>query len=202
MTVKQLQAEIRRLTSEVNSKLKELTAKYSSNTFFNKQLNRLKASTSYVESSTGEIRIPKSRNNGDILGLGFKGKNKEGLERQYRELTSFNTKEWCSAQAEKKRSDRANKAYSTFTRRYGNISFDEWEDFVLMMNDISDYIGDFGYEDIGGSIARTYVETRNKRKFPEYVREVAKQSTGRGLTPEDFIDRLTAYLFDEGEIDE
>ena len=201
MTVKELREEIRRLTSSVNEKLKEYRAHNLGNRFFEKQLNRLKASTAYVDRTTGEIKVPASRSGGE-LGLGFKGKVKSDLEVQYRELKAFDSKEWQSVKAIKQRSARAVKAHETFAKRYGDISFDDWEDFVLMMGDVAEYVNDFGYEDIGGSIARLYTESRDKQSFSKAVREASHRASGKGLTPEDFIDVLTEVLFEEGAIDE
>ena len=198
MTVKELKEGIRRLTRSVNEKIAEYRERNLTNRFFDRQLERLKQATSYVRNS--QRRVPKGRTG--ELGLGFSGKVKTDLERQYRELEAFNTKEWRSTAAERERSAKADKAYKTFKRRYGEISFDEWEDLVYMMDDVKNYIADFGYEDIGGSVARAYVENRNKKNFLQQIRTTANRVKGQGITPEDFIDELTEVLIEEGAIDE
>lgn len=200
MTVKELKNEIRRLTSIVNGKIQEYRSRGVGGRLFEKQVERMKEASMVVNKSTGEYTIPKGRNG--ELALGFSGKRKIELERQLLELESFNDREWQSTSAIKERSARAEKAWQTFSKRYGNVSFEEWEDFVYMMNDMSDYLNDFGYEDVGGSVARAYAESRDKGKFKDHVMETGRQVIGRGLTPEDFIDTLTEVLIEKGAINE
>ena len=200
MTVRELKEKIRQLTSTVNEKISEYRSRGIGGRLFEKQVERMKEASMVVDYKTGEVHIPKPRTG--ELALGLSGKRKGDLERQLLELESFNEKEWQSVSAVKERSEKAVKAWETFSKRYGEVSFDEWEDFVYMMDDIGNYLSDFGYEDVGGSVARAYAETRNKKSFKDHVLETANRVRGKGLTPEDFIDTLTDILIEEGAIDE
>lgn len=203
MTVREIRARIRQLTSAINETIREFRSKGKEDTFFNKAVSQLKAETAYVNYKTGEVRVPRSRTSGE-LGLGFKNKRKAELEKQLFELEAFDKKEWFSSKATKERSERAKKAYKTFTDRYGDMSWEEWEDFIDIMNDVGDVLTSYGYEDVGGSIARAYAESdsRGKKQFKDYLHDNMEQVRGKGLTPEDFIDNLTEMLIEEGVIDE
>lgn len=203
MTVKEIRSKIRQLTSAINETIREFRSKGKEDTFFNKAVSQLKAETAYVNYKTEEVRVPKSRTGGE-LGLGFKNKRKAELEKQLFELESFEKKEWFSTKAVKERSERAKKAYKTFTDRYGDISWDEWEDFIDIMNNTKNQLMDYGYEDMGGSIARSYSESsdKGKKQFKDYLMDNMQRAKGKGFTPEDFIDELTEVLIEEGVIDE
>ena len=203
MTVREIRARISQLTSAINETIREFRSRGKEDTFFNKAVSQLKAETAYVNYKTGEVRVPKSRTGGE-LGLGFKNKRKAELEKQLFELESFEKKEWFSTKAVKERTERAKKAYKTFTDRYGDISWDEWEDFIDVMNNTKSQLMDYGYEDMGGSIARSYSESSDKGKkhFKDYLMDNMQHAKGKGFTPEDFIDELTEILIEEGVIDE
>lgn len=203
MTVREIRARIRQLTSAINETIREFRSRGKEDTFFNKAVSQLKAETAYVNYKTGEVRVPKSRTGGE-LGLGFKNKRKAELEKQLFELESFEKKEWFSTKAVKERTERAKKAYKTFTDRYGDISWDEWEDFIDIMNNTKSQLMDYGYEDMGGSIARSYSESsdKGKKQFKDYLMDNMQRAKGKGVTPEDFIDELTEVLIEEGVIDE
>lgn len=198
MTVREIRARIRQLTSAINETIREFRSKGKEDTFFNKAVSQLKAETAYVNYKTGKVSVPRSRTDGE-LGLGFKNKRKAELEKQLFELEAFDKKEWFSSKATKERSERAKKAYKTFTDRYGDVSWEEWEDFIEIMNDVGSVLVTYGYEDIGGSIARAYAESNSegKKKFKDYINKNMDTLKGQRFTPEDFIDSLYDILLGE-----
>ena len=189
MTVKDLQAEIRKLTAQANNIIAEVRGRDRNDTFFERIVNKL-------HSNAGVTRRD------GYIGLGFKGKRKSDLELQKQALESMVEKEWYSDKAIKQRSERAEKAYNTFKRRYGDLTYDEWEDFTYMMNSLRNYISDFGYEDLGNAMASAYTESTQKRRFFDHVKETGRLLKGKGMTPEDFIDELRDLMVEEGALDE
>lgn len=189
MTVKDLQAEIRKLTAQANNIIAEVRGRDRNDTFFERVVNKL-------HNNAGVTRKD------GYIGLGFKGKRKSDLELQKQALESMVEKEWYSDKAIKQRSERADKAYNTFKRRYGDLTYDEWEDFTYMMNSLRNYISDFGYEDLGNAMAAAYTESTQKRRFYDHVKETGSLLKGKGMTPEDFIDELRDLMVEEGALDE
>lgn len=197
--MKQLQARIRQLTADVNTKIAEVMS-HGASDIFTKAVSRLKGATAYISPYTHEVRIPESREG--YVGLGFKGKRKSELEYQLSELERFNEKEWESPAAMRRMTERSKKAYNTFRNRYGDLSYGEWENFVNSIDSIKDKLIGFGYENVGQSVAREYAQSKDKRKMLDIVREAADRNKGRGLTPEDFIDELVDELIEQGVADE
>ena len=198
MPVRVLKQEIRRLTSEVNKKIAEVRSHGRSDKLFEKAVDALKKETTYV-SRQGEVRVPKSRTG--ELGLGFEGKKKDQLQQQLYELESFYTTEWYSNASRKKHQARAERAYETFTARYGDMPWIEWTQFIGIIGDLKSSLTQYGYENYGNSIARLYGEAtpEGKNNFSKYIMDTmdALKEEGETVTGERFIDRLTELLEDE-----
>lgn len=186
MTVKELKNRIRELTGQANNIIAEVRGREKNDTFFDKAVGRLQ-------------KISKVKGKNGYIGYGL-SKSKVELEIQLAGLESFTEREWYSNKARRREEDRDHKAYEKFRKRYGYLSEDEWEDFVTMINGIKNYLQDFGYEDIGRSIARAYGESSQKSEFEWHLHEAIKRY--KGGTPEDFIDTLNDILIEEGAIDE
>lgn len=189
MTVKELKNRIRELTGQVNNIIAEVRGRDKNDVLFEKAVDRLKRN-SRVDRKDGYV------------GYGFEKKHKDDLERQLTELEVFVDKEWYSNDAKRREEARNRNSYNTFCKRYGYVTPDEWLDFVYMMNGMKNYLNDFGYEDIGRSIARAYAESSQKSEFGWHLRKTIGSCKGKGCTPEDFVDTLNDILIEEGAIDE
>ena len=68
------------------------------------------------------------------------------------------------------------------------------------MNIVKNTLKDYGYEDFGGSYARTYTRANKegKRKFARYVDQARRESSGK--TTEDVLDRVAELLRENGEL--
>lgn len=191
MKVKELKTEIRKLTEEVNTRIAEIIHSGEKvDSLFNRAVNRLKKYSGVTRGYKG----------GEI-GLGL-NKNKSELESQLQELEAFKRKEWFSSVARKELEGRHKKAYETFVNRYGDVTEEEWEYFATHIDDLKNYLKDFGYEDMGNSIARIYGEATplGKQTLGDIVKSVGKSYLGHGMTSEDFIDALVEELEGEGII--
>lgn len=191
MKVKELKAEIRKLTVEVNTRIAEIKSSGEKvDSLFNKVVNRLKKYSG----------VNKGYKGGEI-GLGL-NKSKGELESQLQELEAFKRKEWFSSTARKELQGKYKKAYETFANRYGDVTEEEWEYFATHIDDLKNYLKDFGYEDMGNSIARIYGEATSWGKWTlgDIVKSVGKSNLGQGKTSEDFIDALIEKLEKEGLI--
>ena len=192
MTVKELQTEIRRLTRSVNVKLAEYFQKRP-NEQTDKMIAKMREGSAWIDRQTGELKVPKGYEGG-YLGLGFKGKKKDQLEQQLLDLQAFNIKEQVTDEYRWKVTEKSKLAYKTFTERYGDISYKEWEDFADLVNTIGGSLKDYGYEDIGGSIAFNYADAikRGKQNMKHYIRQAKEKAAQmqqlikKPITPEGF----------------
>ena len=69
-----------------------------------------------------------------------------------------------------------------------------YDTFDVLRNELKDY----GYEDLGASLAQQFQQTTNKAKFADYVLDVAKHN--KGISSETFIDILSNKLKEEGAL--
>lgn len=216
LSTRELRNEIRRRTAEVNIRIaqyRESQKTYSEGEqkFIERTIESLKRATASEKIRTvkkdgkkkvvhtGNFYIP-SGSKGEI-GLGLSYKSKKELERQLAALRRFEKNDISTPTGKEEWSDKMRRQYDTFRNRYNpNMSESEYESMIDTMNVVKESLKDYGYEDKGASLARTYAKAnvQGRRKFVKYVEQAKKESSGR--TVEDIIDTLTSILRKNGEI--
>lgn len=205
LTTRQLRDEIRKRTATVNIRINEYReaieeGKQKSNRIVEESIRKMKEASYTFNKETGEIRIPKSKK-GEI-GLGLTYKTKTELQRQLAGLRRFEERDIETPEGKRKSEEKTERQYKTFTDRYGDMSRDEYEDMIDTMNVVKNTLKDYGYEDYGGSYARTYTKANKegKRKFARYIDQAKRESAGAGQTTEDILDRVAELLRENGEL--
>jgi len=187
MTVKELQKEIRAKTNEANIRINEYRERGKSNRVYEKEIGYLKT---YARTKTGA--------RGEV-GLGFKGKSKIELEKQLNRLNTFISKDvYSDAGKDAYVSARYEKARNTFNARYGYMSESEYRELYDTFDVLRSQLSDYGYEDLGPSLAQKFQESKDKSKFADYVLQVKREN--KGITSEQFIDRLTELMKEKGAL--
>lgn len=154
-TVDWYKEEIRTLTPQVNQRIVEA----------NESGNRAPQVDAMIE------RLQKyggtnKRFGEDVIGLGFSGKTKSRLKRQYQELKRvLRIDVWTPqgiAEYEKNEQD----TYESFAKSHKGWSKDKWRDFVQMMGTVSsEMLREFGYERHGNDRGSKTVSA-NKSQGP------------------------------------
>lgn len=187
MTVKQLQNAIREKTAEANIRIAEYRERGKSIKVYEKEIGYLKHYAGTKTGARGEI------------GLGFKYKTKAQLEKQLNRLEGFIAKDVYSEKGkEAYNADRYDKSRSTFNARYGYMSESDFRELYDTFDVLRNELKDYGYEDLGASLAQQFQQTTNKEKFADYVLYVAKHN--KGISSETFIDILSNNLKEEGAL--
>lgn len=187
MTVKQLQNAIREKTAEANIRIAEYRERGKSIKVYEKEIGYLKQYAGTKTGARGEV------------GLGFKNKTKVQLEKQLNRLEGFIAKDVYSEKGkEAYNRDRYDKSRSTFKARYGYMSESDFRELYDTFDVLRNELKDYGYEDIGPSLAQQFQLTTNKAKFADYVLDVAKHN--KGISSETFIDILSNRLKQEGAL--
>ena len=203
LTTRELRDEIRKRTAEVNITINEYREAIrkgveKTNQVVESSIRKLREASSGLNRKTGKFVIPKGRK-GEV-GLGLTFKTKSELQRQLAGLRRFEEKDIYTPKGKEKWSEKTNKQYETFKDRYGNISREDYEDMIDTMNIVKNTLKDYGYEDFGGSYARTYSKANKdgKREFARYVDQARRESSGK--TTEDVLDRVAELLRENGEL--
>ena len=203
LTTRELRAEIRKRTASVNATINEYRNAVQlgiekANKVVEDSIRKMREAAIDINKQTGEIIEPKGRK-GEI-GLGLTYKNKSELQRQLAGLRRFEEKDIYTPSGKEKWNEKTNRQYETFKNRYGDISRSEYEDMIDTMNIVKNTLKDYGYEDFGGSYARTYARANKtgKRKFARYVDQARRESSGK--TTEDVLDRVAELLRENGEL--
>ena len=182
MTVKELRKLIRRETKKANTRLKNIG-------------KRKRGVSRAVEE---ELRYLKRQG---IIGkrgkakLGFRGKRKEELQRQARELEYFN--QWTGAEKETIAQDKDWKKYQTFKARhpeFSNYSYQDWRDIVNVFASMEDKLTEFEYEDT----KRLHIEATEKGSSVNFLKAMEKaqqDAKGKGFDTDDMTDLLRENLF-------
>lgn len=203
LTTRELREEIRKRTASVNATINEYRNAVQlgiekANQVVEDSIRKMREAAIDINKQTGKIIEPKGRK-GEI-GLGLTYKNKSELQRQLAGLRRFEEKDIYTPSGKEKWNEKTNRQYETFKNRYGDISRNEYDDMIDTMNIIKNTLKDYGYEDFGGSYARTYTRANKagKRKFARYVDQARRESSGK--TTEDVLDRVAELLRENGEL--
>lgn len=187
MTVKQLQNAIREKTAEANIRIAEYRESGKSIRVYEKEIGYLKQYAGTKTGARGEV------------GLGLKYKTKVQLEKQLNRLEGFIAKDVYSDRGkEAYNEDRYDSSRSTFNARYGYMSETDFRELYDTFDVLRNELKDYGYEDLGASLAQQFQQTTNKPKFADYVLNVAKHN--KGISSETFIDILSNKLKEEGAL--
>lgn len=210
LSTRQLRAEIRRVTLEVNERIRDYRAMGGDAEYFNRMVNRLKYTSSYskkimVDGEEQVIKaVPRGYKGGEI-GLGTSYKHKIELQEQLSSLHRFLEKDEFSPQGIEEFNEKVNRQYETFTDNYGYITKEEYLEMIDTMNLVKEALKGYGYEDLmvtgsmqgfslGASLANKYVEANEKGRgtFLQYVEQAKDMS--KGGTTEDLFDNLTEIM--------
>ena len=203
LTIRELREEIRKRTVSVNATINEYRNAVQlgiekSNQVVEDSIRKMREASAGISKKTGKVIIPKGRK-GEI-GLGLSYKTKSELQKQLAGLRRFEEKDIYTPKGKEKWNEKTNKQYETFKNRYGDISREDYDDMIDTMNIVKNTLKDYGYEDFGGSYARTYTRANKegKRKFARYVDQARRESSGK--TTEDVLDRVAELLRENGEL--
>lgn len=210
LTTRQLRKEIRRVTLEVNERIRDYRAEGGNAEYFNRMVNRLKYVSSHNRKMTidGEEvvvkTVPRGYKGGEI-GLGTSYKLKTELQEQLSALRKFIEKDDYSPQGIEAFNEKTERQYETFVDNYGYITKEEYLEMIDTMNLVKESLKGYGYEDLmatgsmqgfslGASLANKYVEAneRGRGTFLQYVEQAKKMS--KGGTTEDLFDNLTEIM--------
>ena len=187
MTVKQLQNAIREKTAEANIRIAEYRESGKSIKVYEKEIGYLKQYAGTKTGARGEV------------GLGLKYKTKAQLEKQLNRLNNFISKDVYSERGKDAyNAERYDNSRSTFNARYGYMSESDFRELYDTLDVLRNELKDYGYEDLGPSLALQFQLTTNKAKFADYVLDVAKHN--KGISSEQFIDILSNKLKEEGAL--
>ena len=187
MTVKQLHKAIREKTAEANIRIAEYRESGKSIKVYEKEIGYLKQYAGTKTGARGEV------------GLGLKYKTKAQLEKQLNRLQGFIAKDVYSDRGkEAYNEDRYDRSRSAFNARYGYMSETDFRELYDTFDVLRNELKDYGYEDLGASLAQQFQQTTNKAKFADYVLDVAKHN--KGISSETFIDILSNKLKEEGAL--
>lgn len=181
MTVKELQKYIRRQTKKANTRLKNIE-------------KRKRGVSRAVEEELQYLKKQGIVGERGRATLGFRGKRKEELRRQARELEYFN--QWTGAEKETVAQNKDWKKYQTFKARhpeFSNYSYQDWRDIVNVFASMEDKLTEFEYEDT----KRLHIEATEKGSTVNFIKamEAAQaRSKVEGKTRTIDTDDMTEFL--------
>lgn len=181
MTVRELKTEIRSKTHIINERLKQFYDDGNENLMINSQISKLREM-----GATGR--------KGDYIGLGFEGKTKRELIRQYRELQYFEQWDIYSEQGQRALELRERNAWESFNQKtQGAFTYQEWRDLVEDFNAIGDtLLEQFGSENVQN--AYRDAEAGERVNLLKYMLEINKDTNYKGATKNQKVDRLRELL--------
>lgn len=127
--------------------------------------------------------------------LDFRGKTKQGLIQQARELEYFT--QWKGTETQSVR-DKTNYAkYKSFKKNnpeFSNYTYQEWRDLVETFGTMDSFIESFGYE----NLKQLHLESTNKNNnvnFVDIMKQTMKETKGSGASQKEIIDILRSKIF-------
>lgn len=194
LTVRELRKEIKKATNEVNMRLTDAEYEEGKDQLLDKWVQKLKETSGIKKPRRGIIGT----------GLGSRSrKNKLLYQYQLARLRAFLERETFTKVGEKKFRDQTERAYQTFNKRYANgqMSREDYDDFVHTFDSIKNAIEGYGYEDIGAELARSYAHgtTEGKVKFINYVIKAKQELKNTEVpTAEDLQDMIVELMKQDG----
>lgn len=183
MTVKELRKYITRLTKKANTRLKNMA-------------KRKRGVSKAVQEEIDWLKRKGIIGKSGKAIKGFRGKRKEDLKAQARELEYFN--EWKGSEKSAVAQDKDYKKYQTFKKNnpdFSDYSYQEWKDLVSVFGSLSDQFKEFGYEDMK-QLHREATDKQIKKDFVTAMKDVQKKAGGSGFDQEDLTDFMRSELFD------
>lgn len=141
--VKDLKSSIRKLTDEINERLKDAIDEGVIPEQLEKFIRKLRR-----YGSKPSITKRDKRGRKDVIGYGFKGKKKADLEVQEEWLKTFLTADTWTPRGREIENEKARQAYESFnTNQRTDWSYDKWASFVYTLGNAPSYLlNEFGYE--------------------------------------------------------
>lgn len=189
MTVKQLQDFIRRQTIEANERLDTYKYEYvQSNKGLTDFITKLK------EKGTGNTQR-------DYIGLGFRGKRKEDLQAQARELEYFNEWDYASKKASEERRQQEDKAWKSFRKTHKSWTRDEWGQTLKFFANISPTILEqFGSEEAMELYQNAKDRDIDEMTFGDILKDASMQASDENWSDEEMVDFIWDKINEYEEI--
>lgn len=189
-TVKELQAEIRTLTKQVNTRVAGIK--------LTRELPKdVQQAVNYMKSIAGvKGGIDKTTEAKQEIGLGLKGKTKSELILQARELSSFLRWDIESPEGMRQLEAREKKEWESFSKNHPNWNYEDWRRFVELSGALgSSVMSKFGSETIASDfVKRVQKEDIDAAKYIDAMKETLKEAEGKGKSMEDIVDILRSKL--------
>lgn len=182
MTNKELQQYIRGLTNIANEKLVEIN---------------MGGITSKAITKEKDILTAKG-----IIGkrgyavTGFRGKTKEQLIRQARELEYFSTWKGTEKTAKRTRTDLAKyRAYTKSSKDRANVTYEQWRQMVELMGTSTSLVEQFKLDSDSIKMLEEVIDKKDKKiDLANELEQIVKENKGESLTNENVIDILRKRL--------
>lgn len=201
---KQLKAEIRELTQQVNLNIYEYRQTGRISKPVEAEIKRLQ--------QFGNKANP-IRNRGSEIGLGFKrARSIDDLKRQKAELERVAGRDVWMPSGVRKLNDHANKSWLSFKKRHPEYSKEDWQTFVDTFGAMSSELKEmFGYIEkrsgveasdsyVGNdALVNAYSEGSAEKRVDiiKYMNEVIREHKNEGMTQKDAINYLKEKLQDD-----
>lgn len=183
LTVKQLQAHIRELTYSANEKLTEIN------------VGGAKPSKA-VQTEINTLRSKGIIGKRGYAVTGFRGKTKEQLIRQARELEYFETWKGTEKTAKRTRQDLAKyRSYVNSSADRKGVTYEQWRSMVELMGTSSSLVEQFNLDsDTVRMIQESETGTDKKIDLASELEQIVKENKGESLDTEQVIDLLRQKL--------
>lgn len=144
--VKDLKKSIRELTKEVNDRIKDALDLGDIPEQLQKFIGKLRK-----VGSNPSITKRDDKGRKDVIGLGFKGKKKNALEKQEEWLKTFLASDTWTPKGKQIEDEKAQAAYESFNaNQRTDWTRDKWASFVYTLGNAPSYLlNEFGYEKQG-----------------------------------------------------
>lgn len=195
-TVKELQAEIRTLTKQVNTRVAGIK--------LTRELPKdVQQAVNYMKSIAGVGGdIDKTTGAKQEIGLGLKGKKKKELILQARELSSFLRWDIESPEGMRQLEVREKNEWEKFERNHPDWSYEDWRKFVEVSGALgTELLSKFGSETIASDFVKRIEKSRKDENYKmdgetylKMMLETIKESEGEGLTQTELVDLLRGKL--------
>lgn len=179
-TTKELKAFIRESTASVNYRLLD----YNQNTPPEKRNPLVEAERQRL------VDISGVRGRNGFIGLGLEFKNKPALIQQARALQDFLDADIYTPDVAREYSEKENAAYNAFIQnhpQYGDMSQQEYHDFVEALGALGSHIVDEFID--SETVLHLYDQATSgeKRSLASAMKKVINQSKGQGYSQEDLV---------------